>query len=290
MLILKRRPENHFFGRCIQRKTLKDVTVCLYRYPPHSNIPRHCHDEAYVSFVLKGGYTESSGAHDSDVLETDMGVLHPPGETHADEFHDREVVLLAVQFTPAWYEEAVGGGMHLARAKRSSLDMSRMARKLYVQLGYKHARSNVCAMGLAFELTAELLCRDVPDQNTCAARARDIALSSFRSPITLMTIAEQLQLNPSHVARAFKGQYGLTVCEFIRNARLNYATRRLSHSNDPIGIISVESGFYDQSHFTSQFRQAMGITPALYRKRLRNTDSSEIAESFGTSMDNHRPG
>jgi AraC-like DNA-binding protein len=115
--------------------------------------------------------------------------------------------------------------------------------------------------GLAFELAAELLSDNVPAQNSCAVRARDIALSSFRNPVTLMTIAEELQLNPSHVARAFKAQYGVTVGEFIRNARLNYAVRRLSDSDVPIGIISLESGFYDQNHFTSQFRQAMGITP-----------------------------
>lgn len=275
MLALRKQRQNDFFGGCVLQRPYRDFGISLYRYPLQSRISRHCHETAYVSFVLQGSYTELSESG-AELLVYNTAVLHGPGEIHADQFHDEEVVLLAIQFTHLWCQRAADSGIRLTRTKAASLDVNRIARKLHVQLTYNDPRAELCVQGLALELTAELLSDDGLIQKSCAARTRDIALSSFRSPITLMTIAEQLQLHPSHVARAFKKRYGMTVGEFIRNARLNHAIRRLSESDDPICIISSESGFYDQSHFTGQFRQAMGTTPATYRARLRDMTRSQL--------------
>ena len=38
-----------------------------------------------------------------------------------------------------------------------------------------------------------------------------------------------------------------------------------------VGAIAEELRFYDQSHFTAQFRDVMGTTPASYRSRVRRT-------------------
>jgi AraC family transcriptional regulator len=271
MLILTKRRGSDFFGGCVARKPAGDFTVSLYEYPAHTKIPRHGHDEPYLSFVVQGNYTEQSGPKHSDVVETGVAVLHETGETHADEFHDGRVVLLALQFTPAWREQAEESGIQLKRRRADSFEISRIARKLHFQLTHERARGELSRLGLALELTAELVTDDAEPDRSCASRAQEVVLTDFGSDLSLLTVAEQLNLHPSHVARAFKRKFGCTVGEFIRQVRLNHAVRRLTESDDPASLVAVECGFYDQSHFTAHFRAAMGTTPASYRRRIRKT-------------------
>ena len=53
--------------------------------------------------------------------------------------------------------------------------------------------------------------------------------------------------------------------EFIRQRRIEFACDQLLQNQLPINQIALESGFYDQSHFTNAFKRVMGITPAEYR-------------------------
>jgi AraC family transcriptional regulator len=271
MLILTKSRGSDFFGGCVARKPAGDFTVSLYEYPPNTRVPRHGHEEPYVSFVLQGGYTEQSGPRHSEVFETGVAVLHEAREIHADEFHDRRVVLLALQFTPEWREQAEASGIQLKRQRADSVEISRLARKLYFQLTHERAKGELFRLGLALELTAEIVTDDAAADKSCASRAHDAILAGFRNDLSLIAVAAQLKLHPSHVARAFKKRFGCTVGEFIRQVRLNHAVRRLSELDDPVSLISAECGFYDQSHFTAHFRAVMGTTQAWYRRRIRQT-------------------
>ena len=42
--------------------------------------------------------------------------------------------------------------------------------------------------------------------------------------------------------------------------------KKLMYSNLPLVQIALESGFYDQSHFSNYFLKFVGLTPQVYRK------------------------
>jgi AraC-like DNA-binding protein len=43
------------------------------------------------------------------------------------------------------------------------------------------------------------------------------------------------------------------------------AVQRLRDTRDPIAAIALDCGYSDQSAFTRQFRQTVGISPSQYR-------------------------
>ena len=51
--------------------------------------------------------------------------------------------------------------------------------------------------------------------------------------------------------------------------RLDYATRQLIQTNDPVSSICFDSGFGDISHFYKVFRSRMNVSPLHYRKKFR---------------------
>jgi AraC-like DNA-binding protein len=75
--------------------------------------------------------------------------------------------------------------------------------------------------------------------------------------------------HPTHVARAFRREYGVTVAEYARRLRLDWAQAQLALEDAPLARIAIEAGFADQSHFTRAFRRHTGMTPGRYRARLQ---------------------
>ena len=50
---------------------------------------------------------------------------------------------------------------------------------------------------------------------------------------------------------------------------MDAAVQRLNETDDPIARIALDCGYADQSTFSRQFKQTVGISPAHYRKMSR---------------------
>ena len=96
-------------------------------------------------------------------------------------------------------------------------------------------------------------------------QARDLLHGRFNDSLSLIEIAAIVGVHPTHLARTFKKHYRTTVGEYVRRLRLDWATRRLSETEDSIADIASAAGFYDQSHFSHMFKQHTGFTPAEFR-------------------------
>jgi AraC family transcriptional regulator len=81
---------------------------------------------------------------------------------------------------------------------------------------------------------------------------------------SLADLAAEAGVHPAHLSRAFRRRFGMTVCEYSRKLRLEWAAARLIEERS-LAQIAVEAGFADQSHFTRSFRRHFGVTPGRYR-------------------------
>lgn len=92
---------------------------------------------------------------------------------------------------------------------------------------------------------------------------------SILSPGGAAILGARFGVSPSHLARRFREEFGVTVGERIRELRLEAAAERLRQGERPISEIATESGFADQSHLTRLFRKQFGPTPARYRRTAK---------------------
>ncbi|MEZ5950821.1 MAG: helix-turn-helix domain-containing protein [Planctomycetaceae bacterium] len=60
----------------------------------------------------------------------------------------------------------------------------------------------------------------------------------------------------------------------MREIRIGVARRLLETSDYSLAKIAADCGFYDQSHFSRQFKESTGLAPLAYRKRYQPTRST----------------
>lgn len=90
----------------------------------------------------------------------------------------------------------------------------------------------------------------------------------FGQRIAIDDLAKRANLSVSQLQREFRRLFNMSPSDYVGKVRLLMARRRLEESNEPVGSVALECGFYDQSHFTKAFRAEMGITPLEYRRRF----------------------
>jgi AraC-like DNA-binding protein len=96
-------------------------------------------------------------------------------------------------------------------------------------------------------------------------RVREILDQNLQGPPSLLDMSREAGMSHSKLNRCFKQLYGLTVFEWLRQARLNKA-RELLSGGCPIAEAALVSGFSDQSHLNRCFKRHFGVTPGQYRR------------------------
>ncbi|HEX4793179.1 MAG TPA: AraC family transcriptional regulator, partial [Humisphaera sp.] len=90
--------------------------------------------------------------------------------------------------------------------------------------------------------------------------------TEFRRGPTLPEIAREVQLSPFHFHRRFTELLGLTPKEFMSDCQIHECKTELLGGEKELAEIARENGFAHQSHFTSRFKQATGLTPTRWRR------------------------
>jgi AraC-like DNA-binding protein len=83
-------------------------------------------------------------------------------------------------------------------------------------------------------------------------------------------LAKQAGLSTYQFEQRIRKLFQLTAGQLIQKTRMEGAVRRLRETNDPIATIALDCGYSDQSAFTRQFRQTVGLSPSEYRAACGN--------------------
>jgi AraC-like DNA-binding protein len=92
---------------------------------------------------------------------------------------------------------------------------------------------------------------------------REHLKSHYAENVSLSQLAALADLSPFHLLRVFRNQTGVPPHEYQTQVRIIHA-RRLIQSGRSISAAALETGFFDQSHFSRNFKRIFGLTPGRY--------------------------
>jgi AraC family transcriptional regulator len=87
--------------------------------------------------------------------------------------------------------------------------------------------------------------------------------------LTIKEIAYACEVSSRHLMRAFRATTGLTLHQFLNEARMQRAMSLLRSSNIPVKTVARQLGFSTPSAFSAAFLQSTAVTPSDYRARFR---------------------
>ncbi len=105
------------------------------------------------------------------------------------------------------------------------------------------------------------------DYEHIAAAVRQIR-TGYDQPLKVRQLAADAGLSEYQFEQRIRKIFQITPGQLIQKVRMEAAVRYLATSSIPIAQIALACGYSDQSSFSRQFKQTVGLSPAEYRKAL----------------------
>lgn len=91
--------------------------------------------------------------------------------------------------------------------------------------------------------------------------------NNINKKISLEKLASVVNMNESYLSRIFKEELNITISDYIKLKRLEYAKELLKQKNMRIKDVAINVGISDQLYFSRMFTKQFGITPSDYRDK-----------------------
>ena len=242
-------------------------------FPARGRLVEHAHDHAHFCFVVAGRYTEANARQAIDCVPSTL-TFRPAGEAHYNKFHDEPVQVQTIAIPPRWLERVAQESIALPDAL-SFHDgfVPSLARRLAHEFQQMNSGASLLLEALSLEiLVAAARSTSIRSERTApqwVERARELIHARFAERLTLEEIAAHADVHPVHLATVFRRRFHCTIGDYIRDRRIEYASRELAKARTPLALIALDAGFANQAHFSTTFKRMTGFTPAAYRKSFR---------------------
>jgi len=112
------------------------------------------------------------------------------------------------------------------------------------------------------------------DSRPLSERVTNWQQSHYQEKITLATASHAIGVSASTLVHRLRRETGKTFKQLLTEIRLSEAKKFLATTSFEISEIGDTCGFFDQSHFTHEFKRAINLTPGEFRKLLRVPDDA----------------
>lgn len=94
----------------------------------------------------------------------------------------------------------------------------------------------------------------------------------YSEPLSVDRLAQYAGYNRYYFMHFFKMHTGYTVTQYLNLKRTGYAAHMLAEQEWSVSEISDRTGYQDVSYFIRVFAKRYGLSPLMYRKKIRNEE------------------
>ncbi len=262
-----------YLGLPVLRRELSGLILTEKIFPAGHHLPTHTHEKFCVCTILQGRMHEI-GEHSARQFDPMTTVLHPAGEVHYDQFGPDGAHVVSLEFGQHWQERLRPYNAWLERPAQHENDfITWLGLKIHHEFQRFDAASPLAVEALALELLSRIVRAEKPQRDVhppkWMKKIEEFLNEHFEDPITVEQLSHIAGVHGVHLIRTFRKYHGITVGEYLRRRRIEFACRLLQSSELSVTQVAVQAGFYDQSHFTRAFRAMVGVTPGQFRSQFQ---------------------
>lgn len=246
----------------------------ISRYPPHTEMAPHQHDQASMNIVVSGNFLERIGKAERTYTRG-TAAFCPAAVPHSQKFGASGVRQIIFRPDDSWLDYLADCKSRLNEAPHTcSATFRDLGDKLTQELRQEDGFSTVAREGIMLEIIAAFgrnaaapKANASPPPWLCAAQ--EFMHENAFASLTMAQIAREAGRHEIHLAREFRRFFGIPVAAYLRRLRIEHAERLLLKPQIPIGEIAQSCGFASHSHLCREFRSHFGMAPSEYRARCR---------------------
>ena len=254
----------------IKRYTTSTILTETYNHTAFE-YPKHDHKTAYFLLTDNCSYKERLGR--KTFIHSPKTILWRPKEiSHADAIKDANGRFFSVYIRDKCLDEF----SQYAKVPREFSEKNSYLVFLALRLQKEFRNWTDCSPliveGLALELLGHSAKKIKPVEKNRPKWMNKIIEklnAEFTQKITNEKLAAEIGIHPVHLAAAFRKFHNLTIGEYVKKKRIEYAMQMLSENTVSLAEIAYKSGFSDQGHFTRVFKNITGITPGVFRDSIK---------------------
>ncbi|MBB3107990.1 two-component system response regulator YesN [Paenibacillus phyllosphaerae] len=103
--------------------------------------------------------------------------------------------------------------------------------------------------------------------------AVDIINKYYAEDISLQSIANQINVNPSYLSRMFKQERGENFISYLTRVRIERAKAYLMSGKLMVYEVADKVGYHNYTYFSKIFKKSVGVTPEEYREQQQSLTS-----------------
>lgn len=107
------------------------------------------------------------------------------------------------------------------------------------------------------------------DGRSLLERVTNWLQSHYQDNISLATASRAIGISASTLVHRLRREAGKTFKQLLTEIRISEAKKLLATTSLGLSEVGDTCGFFDQSHFTREFKRAINLTPGQFRKLLR---------------------
>jgi len=259
-----------FFGQTNETNIFDGAILTDVVYT-HQKVDWHYHENPYFTFILRGNLIEGNKR---EVLTCTNGALiyHNWQEPHYNIKPDGYTRGFHIELDRKWklgldYDFDLLQGSTLILDPQTRLRMYRIFRESKIN----DDASRLTIQGLILEILDDIN----PGRKYFSlrkpawiSRLREVINDRYCEHISLAELSSILQVHPVHLSREFPKHFNCSMGEYIRKLRIEKSLLLMTGTKYTLTQIASECGFADQSHYIRCFREALGVSPLVFRKFL----------------------
>lgn len=234
----------------------------------------HLHQELSIGYIDKGATILNVSGEDYHMKAGDAVIIYPYVSHRC-----QPLDLTEWEFTMIYIENEFCRGFFEDLNEKHSIGIKRLGNNELSQI--KQLADVLRSDASSFDKEVELINTLIQLFKTC-----DVAIKLesnrkmkeiktyiedyFLQPLHLEDIEKHFNMNKFVLIRNFKDRFNTTPSAYQLQLKINYG-KHLMKNSDNIIDIALKSGFYDQAHFTKEFKKAYGVTPLQYHRLLKNS-------------------
>lgn len=257
-----------FYGAHYKKSAFDNLIITDTEYT-HSKVDWHYHENPYFTYLLQGKLFESN-KKESYYLEPGNLLFHNWQDVHYNIKPPEYTRGFHIELNQEWF---LNFDIQLKDFEGSTNLKNPMIKNLMNQI-FIETKINDQYSNLSIESSLINIFNTIENstekQSKVPVWTNKLQELLFEENIdySLKNLSSILGLHPVHLSREFRKYFGTSLGNYLRLIKINKAFKLIVSTKLSMTEICYECGFYDQSHFTTNFKRIYNTTPSKILKKI----------------------